>query len=111
MDKAPENIVVFYKNPSALVADGEAIVIPALCKQGGPQVDYEGELAVIIGKDCKNVSEEDALAYVGGYAVANDVSARWWQRKGSGGQFCRGKSFDSFCPMTAPVPATSVPDP
>jgi 2-keto-4-pentenoate hydratase/2-oxohepta-3-ene-1,7-dioic acid hydratase in catechol pathway len=43
--------------------------------------------------------------------VANDVSARWWQREGGGGQFCRGKSFDTFCPLSAPVPATAVPDP
>jgi 2-keto-4-pentenoate hydratase/2-oxohepta-3-ene-1,7-dioic acid hydratase in catechol pathway len=48
---------------------------------------------------------------VDGYAVANDVSARWWQIKGSGGQFCRGKGFDTFCPLSSPVPASSVPDP
>ena len=54
---------------------------------------------------------EEALSVVGGYAVANDVSARWWQRKGSGGQFNYGKSFDSFCPLSDPVPASAVPDP
>ena len=78
MDKALEHPLVFFKNPSALIGTDEPIVIPTLCKTGGPQVDYEGELAVILGKDCKNVSLEAALSYVGSYAVANDVSARWW---------------------------------
>ena len=53
-------------------------MIPKICQLNGPQVDYEGELAVIIGKDCKNVSKEDAYSVIGGYAVINDVSARWW---------------------------------
>jgi 2-keto-4-pentenoate hydratase/2-oxohepta-3-ene-1,7-dioic acid hydratase in catechol pathway len=85
LDVIPEFPVIFFKNPSALCKDGEAIVIPKICQHQGPQVDYEGELAVIIGKDCKNVSKEDALSVVDAYAVANDVSARWWQRSGSGG--------------------------
>ncbi len=51
------------------------------------------------------------MSCVGGYAVANDVSARWWQRKGSGGQFNYGKSFDTFCPLSEPVPASAVADP
>ncbi|MBM4110992.1 MAG: fumarylacetoacetate hydrolase family protein [Phycisphaerae bacterium] len=109
--KPPEHVMVFTKNPASLVGDGDAIRIPAICRSNGPQVDWEGELAVIIGRDCKDVSVDDALKFVSGYAVANDVSARWWQLKGSGGQFCRGKSFDSFCPMSAPIPASSVPDP
>ena len=111
MDKPPAYPLIFYKNPSAIAKNGENIVIPSICKLNGPQVDYEGELAVIIGKDCKNVSLDDALSVVGGYAVANDVSARWWQRSGSGGQFNFGKSFDSFCPLSEPVPASSVADP
>lgn len=74
-------------------------------------MDYEGELAVIIGKDCKNATLENALSFIGSYAVANDVSARWWQKKGSGGQFCRGKSFDSFCPLSEPVDASKIKDP
>ena len=77
-DKAPENILVFMKNPTAIVQNEDIITIPTICKENGPQVDYEGELAVIIGQDCKNVPLEDALSVVGGYAVANDVSARWW---------------------------------
>jgi 2-keto-4-pentenoate hydratase/2-oxohepta-3-ene-1,7-dioic acid hydratase in catechol pathway len=48
---------------------------------------------------------------IGGYAAANDVTARWWQREGGGGQFCRGKGFDTFCPMSAVTSASAVPDP
>ncbi len=107
----PSNPVVFFKNPRAISESGKAIVIPAICKEGGPQVDYEGELAVIIGRDCRNVTEADALSFVSGYAVANDVSARWWQNQGAGGQFCRGKSFDTFCPLSAPIAAAAIPDP
>ena len=64
-------------------------------------IDYEAELCVVIGKAAKNVSRESALDYVFGYTVANDVSARDWQREKSlgGGQFARGKSFDGFCPL------------
>ena len=55
--------------------------------------------------------EDRALSFVSGYAAANDVSARWWQREGGGGQFSRGKSFDTFCPIGPVAPAASVPDP
>lgn len=107
--------MVFLKYPGSVIGDGQEIVIPAICGDpsfGGPsQVDYEGELAVIIARDAKNVPEADALAVVRGYAAANDVSARWWQKHGSGGQFCRGKSFDTFCPIGPVRPAQEVPDP
>jgi len=106
-----ERPVVFMKNPASVIASGEPIVIPAICNEPEEQVDFEGELAVIIGQQCRDVPVERALLYVGAYAVANDVSARWWQKKGSGGQFVRGKSFDTFCPLSAPVPAAWVPDP
>jgi 2-keto-4-pentenoate hydratase/2-oxohepta-3-ene-1,7-dioic acid hydratase in catechol pathway len=109
--KAPENLVVFHKNPASACGDGDAIVLPPICDEHGPQVDFEGELAVILGRDCRDAPPERALEFVGAYAPANDVSARWWQREGSGGQFCRGKSFDTFCPIGAPVPAERVPDP
>ncbi len=109
--KAPTRPVVFFKNPASAVASGADIVIPAICAEGGPQVDYEGELAVILGRDARDVPEALALEFVIGYAVANDVSARWWQKEGAGGQFSRGKSFDTFCPLSAMVPATAVPDP
>ncbi|MFO0874810.1 MAG: fumarylacetoacetate hydrolase family protein [Phycisphaerales bacterium] len=114
-NEIPTHPLVFMKNPASVVGDGEAIAIPACCRDpgfGGPsQVDYEGELAVVLGRDARDVSEREALAVVGGYAAANDVSARWWQKSGSGGQFCRGKSFDTFCPIGAVKPAASVPDP
>src|SRR5436189_51559 len=55
--------------------------------------------AVVIGKTCKNVSKADALSYVAGYTCANDVSARDWQRDWGGSQWCRGKGFDTFCPL------------
>jgi 2-keto-4-pentenoate hydratase/2-oxohepta-3-ene-1,7-dioic acid hydratase in catechol pathway len=102
---------VFMKNPASVVGDGEPIVIPAICREHGPQVDFEGELAIVVGEGCRDVTEHDALRHVAGYAIANDVSARWWQKQGSGGQFCRGKSFDTFCPLGATVPAAQVGDP
>ncbi|MCK4871859.1 MAG: fumarylacetoacetate hydrolase family protein [Phycisphaerales bacterium] len=115
---APTRPVVFMKNPASVIGDGEPIRIPPICAEpvlddGSPreQVDYEGELAVIIGRTCRDVPEKEALAVIEGYAVANDVSARWWQKKGSGGQFIRGKSFDTFCPMSEVIPAEVVGDP
>ena len=103
--------MVFMKNPASVIANGEPIVIPAICREHGPQVDWEGELAVIIDRDCRDLRRENALSAVRGYAVANDVTARWWQKNGSGGQFCRGKSFDTFCPLSAMAPAAQVGDP
>jgi 2-keto-4-pentenoate hydratase/2-oxohepta-3-ene-1,7-dioic acid hydratase in catechol pathway len=108
----PQWPVVFMKNPASVIGDGEPIVIAPVCREGqAEQVDYEGELAVVLGRDVRDATADAALACVSGYAVANDVSARWWQKQGSGGQFVRGKSFDTFCPLSAPVPAASVPDP
>ena len=118
----PEHPLVFTKNPAACTVDGADIVVPKPCQDeatggGGNgrsrgQVDWEAELAVVIGAPAKDVAEDDALSYVLGYCCANDVSARWWQKKGSGGQFNRGKSFDTFCPLgPALVPAGEVADP
>ncbi|MGD9690016.1 MAG: fumarylacetoacetate hydrolase family protein [Phycisphaerales bacterium] len=106
----PERPVVFTKNPMAVIPSGEAIVIPRIC-QDREQVDYEGELAVIIGRAARDVPKASALEFVLGYAAANDVSARWWQKQGSGGQFCRGKGFDTFCPLSEVVERERVPDP
>jgi 2-keto-4-pentenoate hydratase/2-oxohepta-3-ene-1,7-dioic acid hydratase in catechol pathway len=112
MGKAVQgNPIVFMKNPASVIGDGEAIVLPPICREPSAQVDFEGELAVIIDRDCRDVSEGAALGFVRGYAVANDVSARWWQKEGSGGQYCRGKSFDTFCPLSAMTPAAAVGDP
>jgi 2-keto-4-pentenoate hydratase/2-oxohepta-3-ene-1,7-dioic acid hydratase in catechol pathway len=109
--KAPEALVMFMKNPASVCGDGDSIVIPPICDEHGPQVDYEGELALIVGRDCRDVPEQDALSVLAGYAAANDVTARWWQREGGGGQFCRGKGFDTFCPIGAMVPVSAVRDP
>ena len=109
--EAPERPVIFMKNPASVIGPGEAIIIPAICEEHGPQVDFEGELAVIIGRDCRDVDDAEALGRVAAYAAANDVSARWWQKLGSGGQFVRGKSFDTFCPLGEPAPAAQVGDP
>lgn len=111
----PERPMIFTKNPASACLDGDDIVIPKVC-QDREQVDYEGELAVIIGRAARDVSEGDAAdpksGVVLGYCIANDVSARWWQKEGAGGQFCRGKSFDTFCPLGPEVtPASEVRDP
>lgn len=104
--------MVFMKNPASVVGDGQPIVLPPICREHGPQVDWEGELAVHIGRDCRDVDVDAALDFVSGYACANDVSARWWQKEGSGGQFCRGKSFDTFCPLgPVLVTADEIPNP
>ncbi len=93
----PELPVLFIKSSNALNNPGDPITIPRLSSQ----IDFEGELAVVIGKTCKDVSKAQALQYVLGYTIANDVSARDWQREKrlGGGQFARGKSFDGFCPL------------
>jgi len=96
----PRYPVFFLKNPAALCGPEDAIVIPAVASKSSPEVDYEGELAVVIGaRPVKNVSPEESLDYVLGYTAANDVSARRWQGKKGGGQWSRGKSFDTFCPL------------
>jgi 2,4-diketo-3-deoxy-L-fuconate hydrolase len=76
-------------------------------------VDFEGELGVMIGKRCKDASEQEALSYVAGYCVANDISGRQFQfDEPNGGQWVRSKSFDTFLPLSSTlVPASEVPDP
>ncbi len=112
----PERPMLFTKNPASACLSGEEIVIPPIC-QDREQVDFEAELAVIIGRKpggglVRDVPLAEALACVLGYCCGNDVSARWWQKEGSGGQFCRGKGFDTFCPLgPTVVPAGQVPDP
>lgn len=106
----PEQPVVFMKGPNALQAHEAPIRIPKVCLP--EEVDYEGELTVVIGKTCRNVSRENALDHVLGYACANDVSARNWQIKLGGGQWCRGKGFDTFLPIGPWVVTTDeIPDP
>lgn len=110
--KLPEFPVMFMKNPAALNHPDVPIVVPECCKNP-EQVDYEVELAVVIGKDARGLSKADALKYVLGYTVGNDVSARLWQKHpGMGGQWVRGKSFDTFCPLGPCLVTTDeIPDP
>jgi 2-keto-4-pentenoate hydratase/2-oxohepta-3-ene-1,7-dioic acid hydratase in catechol pathway len=106
----PQWPVVFHKPISATHSPGAPIQIPT--RLASDQVDFEAELAVVIGKTCKNVSKADALQYVLGYTCANDVSARDWQKNRGGGQWCRGKSFDTFCPLGPHlVTADEIPNP
>ena len=108
---APPTIpVVFMKPTSTLTHPGDPIRLPAC--QTDEEVDYECELAVIIGKTARDVSESEALEYVLGYTCGHDVSARHWQLQFGGGQWIRGKGFDTFCPL-GPTLVTSdeIPDP
>lgn len=93
----PQHPVLFMKNSNALNTPYGDIELP----DNSAQVDYEAELAIVIGKDTRKVSREQAMESVLGYCVANDVSARDWQRElaRSGTQWCRAKSFDGFCPL------------
>ncbi len=106
----PENPVVFMKPTSTLTGPGESIRLPAC--QHDSEVDYECELAVVIGKVCRDAAESDALQYVAGYTCGHDVSARTWQLHGGGGQWIRGKGFDTFCPLgPVLVTADEIADP
>ncbi len=106
----PEWPVLFMKAISSVQNPGDPIVLPRWMRSG--KVDFECELAVVIGRACKNVRREEALDYVLGYMCANDVSARDWQKEGGGSQWCRGKSFDTFCPLgPVLVTADEIPDP
>lgn len=111
----PDRPMVFTKNPGSLCLSGDDIVVPPVARDaacGGNQTDFEAELGVVLARAVRDVSEDEALSAVLGYCCANDVSARWWQKQGSGGQFWRGKSFDTFCPIGPwVVPAGAVPDP
>lgn len=106
-----ENPILFMKPTSALTHPDSNIILPSCCNNG-PEVDFEAELAVVIGKPARDVTIDSALEYVLGYTCANDVSARRWQKHGGGGQWVRGKGFDSFCPL-GPVLVTAyeIPDP
>lgn len=93
-NEVPSSPLLFLKAPSAIISSGDTIVIP----QQSRQVEHEGELAVIIERDCKNIGDDDdPFQYVRGYTCLNDVTARDVQRADV--QFTRGKSFDTFCPI------------
>jgi 2-keto-4-pentenoate hydratase/2-oxohepta-3-ene-1,7-dioic acid hydratase in catechol pathway len=103
----PTRPIVFAKFPSSLIGPTDDI---QWCSELTQQVDWEAELGVVIGKAARHVPEETALDYVFGYTVINDVSARDLQ--GGDGQWVRGKSLDTFCPMgPGIVTADEIPDP
>lgn len=108
-DAPPAYPIVFMKNLSAVTGHEEPIRLPKVCEA---EVDYEGEMVVIIGRKACNVKREEALSYVMGYTVGHDVSARIWQSDKGGSQWCRGKSFDTFAPMgPVLVTADEIPNP
>jgi len=92
-DDVPAEPLLFLKPPSAVMEPGGTIVLPAQSRR----VDYEAELAVVIGSRCRSVSAAEAAAFVAGYTCGNDVTARDLQK--TDGQWTRAKSFDTFCPL------------
>jgi 2-keto-4-pentenoate hydratase/2-oxohepta-3-ene-1,7-dioic acid hydratase in catechol pathway len=101
----PTRPLLFAKFPSTIIGPGDPIVIPPITTA----VDYEAELGVVIGERCRNVPAARALDVVSGYAAVNDVSARDLQFED--GQWTRGKSLDTFCPVGRVTPASEVSDP
>ncbi|HXP47220.1 MAG TPA: fumarylacetoacetate hydrolase family protein [Terriglobales bacterium] len=103
-NEPPTELLIFLKPPSSVIGPEESVVYPPISER----VDFEGELAVVIGKRCRNArADEDVRAYIRGYTCLNDVTARDLQRKD--GQWTRGKGFDTFCPV-GPV-ISDEPDP
>ena len=91
----PEHPIIFLKPSTAVIGPGEPIVLP----EGVGRVDYEGEIAVVIGRRCKAISEEEVPKVLRGIVALNDVTARDVQRLD--GQWTRAKSYDTFCPISA----------
>jgi 2-keto-4-pentenoate hydratase/2-oxohepta-3-ene-1,7-dioic acid hydratase in catechol pathway len=109
--EVPRDPVVFIKPADAMIGPADDIHVH---KEAQSQLDWEGEMIIVIGLDCKNATEDNALEFVLGYAIGNDVSARNFQVPNgvSGGQYCYAKSFDGFAPIGAAIAAPSiVPDP
>lgn len=104
MGKRPDYPVLFHKVSTALTGHRTPIVLPAISQE----VEYEGELAVAIGRRAKNIREEEALETIAGYTVANDIGARDVQERSS--QWTSGKMFDTFCPL-GPVLASKIEAP
>lgn len=107
----PKYPVLFYKPITSVTGPTDPIPVPAPALEA-PGLDYECELVVIIGRQAHNVSVADALNYVLGYAVGNDVSHREWQLKRGGGQWALGKGFDGWAPFGPGIVTTKlIPDP
>ncbi len=93
--KPPPEPIIFSKFPSAVLADGQPIVLPPISQK----VDYEAELVVVVGRGGRNIARSDAFGHVAAYCCGNDVSARDWQLGKAGGQWLLGKTFDTFAPF------------
>lgn len=105
----PDNLVVFMKAVTSVVGHGEPVLLPLA---GPDEVDYEAEMAIVIGKAGKNITPDEAEDHIFGYCCANDISARDWQLRKQKGQWVRAKSFDTFCPLgPAIVTRDEVTDP
>jgi len=106
--KLPEVPTIFFKPVSCMIGDGDEIVIP----EGVTNVQHEVELALIYGKDCKSVSEKDAMDYISHVAVFNDVSARdmQWKARAEGNTWDLSKGIDTFGPMSEPIPKEKAGD-
>jgi 2,4-didehydro-3-deoxy-L-rhamnonate hydrolase len=109
IQEIPDHPALFTKNPFAIIGPEAAIRYPAPISE---QLDYEVELAVVIGREGRDIGERDALDHVFGYTIANDVSVRDVQRTWHGGQWFKGKNFDTHLPL-GPwiVTKDEVPDP
>lgn len=106
----PTHPSLFFKPSSCLGSPNAPLIIPYQATDS--QADYEAELAVVIGRNCRNVEPKDALNYVLGYTCANDVTARKWQFAGGNTQWGYGKGFDGFAPMGPCLVSTkAIPDP
>jgi 2-keto-4-pentenoate hydratase/2-oxohepta-3-ene-1,7-dioic acid hydratase in catechol pathway len=105
-EPVPQYPILFHKPATSIIGPGQPIVLPRVSRQ----VDYEGELAVVIGRRGKYIPEEEALSYVAGYTCANDVSAHDIEFRTS--QWTSGKMLDTFCPLGPVVMnADQVPNP
>jgi len=108
--KMDERPALFMKPTTTVCGPDDAIRLPRSSPE--PEVDYEAELALVIGREVRDASPERALDAVFGYTCANDVSARWWQHHAGARQWIRGKGFDTFCPLgPVMVTADEIPDP
>lgn len=106
----PNHPVVFMKPPSAIQHPNAPITLPRALRSD--KVDYECELAAVVGRRCRHVPPERAMEHLLGFTCANDVSARDWQGWKGGSQWCLAKSFDTFCPLGPWITTTSeIPDP
>ena len=99
----PEEPIIFLKPNTSVIGPGDTIVWPAIA----PTIDYEAELAIVIGRVCKEVPKERVNDVIFGYTMANDVTCREIQRKD--GQWMRAKSFDTFCPLGPWIETEFVP--